>query len=166
NLRHERHRDLMEAIGAGVRGGGHWTGKADERPPVQLGHALILAEIRRQSSDAVIPGADPPPEPSWCAWSPTGLVSALSTGPDLARRAAARDVRPRRRSFMPTGTVKWFNADKGFGFIEQDGDGPDVFVHHTAIATSGYRELRDGQKVEFDVTPGQKGPQAQNVRPI
>ena len=67
---------------------------------------------------------------------------------------------------MPTGTVKWFNADKGFGFIEQDGDGPDVFVHHSAIATGGYRELRDGQKVEFEVTQGQKGPQAQNVRPV
>ena len=67
---------------------------------------------------------------------------------------------------MPTGTVKWFNADKGYGFIQQDDSGPDVFVHYSAIATSGYRELRDGQKVEFEVTQGQKGPQAQNVRPI
>ena len=67
---------------------------------------------------------------------------------------------------MPTGTVKWFNADKGFGFIQQDGGGDDVFVHHSAIAISGYRELSEGQKVEFEVTQGQKGPQAQNVRPI
>jgi CspA family cold shock protein len=67
---------------------------------------------------------------------------------------------------MPTGTVKWFNADKGFGFIQQDEGGPDVFVHHSAIDTSGYRELKDGQKVEFEVTRGQKGPQAQNVRTI
>ena len=67
---------------------------------------------------------------------------------------------------MPTGTVKWFNADKGFGFIEQDGGGPDVFVHYSAIEAGGYRELKDGQKVEFDVTRGQKGPQAQNVRPV
>jgi CspA family cold shock protein len=66
---------------------------------------------------------------------------------------------------MPTGTVKWFNAGKGFGFIQQDG-GPDLFVHHSAIAASGYRELREGQKVEFDVPQGQKGPQAQNVRPV
>ncbi len=67
---------------------------------------------------------------------------------------------------MPTGNVKWFNADKGFGFIEQDGGGPDVFVHYSAIATSGYRELKDGQKVQFEVTQGQKGPQAENVRAI
>jgi CspA family cold shock protein len=67
---------------------------------------------------------------------------------------------------MATGTVKWFNSDKGFGFIAQDGSGADVFVHHSAIATSGYRELTEGQKVEFDVTQGQKGPQAANVRPL
>jgi CspA family cold shock protein len=67
---------------------------------------------------------------------------------------------------MASGTVKWFNSDKGFGFIAQDGGGADVFVHHSAIATSGYRELTEGQKVEFDVTQGQKGPQAANVRPL
>ncbi|GIH21547.1 cold-shock protein [Rugosimonospora africana] len=67
---------------------------------------------------------------------------------------------------MATGTVKWFNSEKGFGFIAQDGGGADVFVHHSAIATSGYRELNEGQKVEFDVTQGQKGPQADNVRPL
>jgi CspA family cold shock protein len=67
---------------------------------------------------------------------------------------------------MATGTVKWFNSDKGFGFIAQDGGGADVFVHHSAIATSGYRELAEGQKVEFDITQGQKGPQAANVRPL
>ena len=67
---------------------------------------------------------------------------------------------------MPTGTVKWFNADKGYGFIQQDGGGPDVFVHYSAIAAGGYRELNEGQKVEFEVTQGQKGPQAENVRPV
>jgi CspA family cold shock protein len=66
---------------------------------------------------------------------------------------------------MPTGTVKWFNSEKGFGFIAQDGGGPDVFVHYSAIATGGYRELTEGQKVEFDVTQGQKVPQAENVQP-
>jgi CspA family cold shock protein len=67
---------------------------------------------------------------------------------------------------MAEGTVKWFNADKGFGFIAQDGGGEDVFVHFSAIQSSGYRSLEDNQRVEFEVTAGQKGPQAENVRPI
>ncbi|MFB9390399.1 cold-shock protein [Streptomyces coeruleoprunus] len=67
---------------------------------------------------------------------------------------------------MATGTVKWFNPEKGFGFIEQEGGGPDVFVHFSAITgMSGYRELHEGQRVEFDITQGPKGPQAENVKP-
>ncbi|MER3453243.1 MAG: cold-shock protein [Acidimicrobiia bacterium] len=66
---------------------------------------------------------------------------------------------------MATGTVKWFNPDKGYGFIAQD-NGPDVFVHFSAIEGSGYRNLEENQKVEFDVTPGPKGPSATNVRLI
>jgi cold shock protein len=65
---------------------------------------------------------------------------------------------------MAQGTVKWFNGDKGYGFIAVDGGGPDVFVHFSAITGSGYRSLDEGQKVEFDITQGQKGPQAENVR--
>ncbi len=61
-----------------------------------------------------------------------------------------------------TGTVKWFNAQKGFGFIAREG-GPDVFVHHTAIQSEGYRELVEGERVEFEVTQGPKGPQASEV---
>ena len=66
---------------------------------------------------------------------------------------------------MATGTVKWFNAEKGFGFIAQE-DGGDVFVHYSAIATGGYKILEENQKVEFDITKGPKGPAAENVRPV
>jgi cold shock protein len=64
---------------------------------------------------------------------------------------------------MAQGTVKWFNAEKGFGFIAQDGGGPDVFVHYSAIDVQGYRSLDEAQRVEFE---GPKGPQADQVRPI
>ncbi|MPZ62592.1 MAG: cold-shock protein [Propionibacteriales bacterium] len=67
---------------------------------------------------------------------------------------------------MAQGTVKWFNADKGFGFIAQEDGGDDVFVHYSAIQSSGYRTLEEDQKVEFDITQSPKGPQAENVRPL
>ena len=66
---------------------------------------------------------------------------------------------------MTVGTVKWFNAEKGFGFIAPE-SGEDVFVHFSAIQSTGYRSLDEGQVVEFDVTSGPKGPQAANVRPL
>ena len=64
---------------------------------------------------------------------------------------------------MATGKVKWFNESKGFGFIEQE-DGPDVFVHYTAIQADGFKTLYEDQEVEFDVVEGPKGPQAANVK--
>ena len=67
---------------------------------------------------------------------------------------------------MPTGTVKWFNATKGFGFIAPEGGGEDLFVHQSQIQMQGYRELTEGQRVEFEVTRGQKGLQASSVKPI
>jgi cold shock protein len=66
---------------------------------------------------------------------------------------------------MTVGTVKWFNADKGYGFIAPE-SGEDVFVHFSAIQSTGYRSLAEGQTVEFDVAQGSKGPQAANVRPL
>jgi CspA family cold shock protein len=67
---------------------------------------------------------------------------------------------------MTQGTVKWFNAEKGFGFISVDGGGADVFVHHSAIQTNGYRTLEENQRVEFDIVQGAKGPQADKVHPV
>ena len=67
---------------------------------------------------------------------------------------------------MSTGTVKWFNADKGFGFITPDDGSKDLFVHHSEIQVSGYKSLDDGQKVEYVVGQGQKGPCATNVKPL
>ena len=66
---------------------------------------------------------------------------------------------------MTQGVVKWFNAEKGFGFIAVEG-GADVFVHYSAIQSDGYRSLEENQRVDFDITQGPKGPQAENVRPV
>jgi CspA family cold shock protein len=67
---------------------------------------------------------------------------------------------------MATGTVKWFNSEKGFGFIAPDDGSPDLFVHYSELQVVGYRTLEEGQHVEFEPTQGEKGPQASNVRPI
>jgi CspA family cold shock protein len=100
------------------------------------------------------------------------LALALS-GPegDAISRPGRRAVR--RPNFVSSegeavaqGTVKWFNAEKGFGFIAQDGGGPDVFVHFSAIQADGYKSLDENQSVEFEVTQGQRGPQADQVRAI
>lgn len=65
---------------------------------------------------------------------------------------------------MPEGTVKWFNADKGYGFVSPEGGGDDLFVHFSAIRGSGYKSLDEGQRVTYTVTQGQKGPQASDVQ--
>ncbi|MFK0572430.1 cold-shock protein [Endozoicomonas sp.] len=65
-----------------------------------------------------------------------------------------------------TGTVKWFNDEKGFGFIAQDNGGPDVFAHFRQITGDGFKSLAEGQRVEFTITQGQKGPQAEDIRPL
>ena len=101
------------------------------------------------------------------AYTPSAFRDRLAKGnrgargpPGVAGAASAT-----KKVKMAQGTVKWFNGDKGYGFIAVEG-GPDVFVHVSAIAGGGYRSLEEGQKVEFDITQGQKGPQADNVRVI
>jgi cold shock protein len=97
----------------------------------------------------------------------TGLAR-FRVGDRICSRSARLRCRITDKDFrhMATGTVKWFNADKGYGFIAPDDGTADVFVHFSAIASSGYRSLDENQKVEFDTTQGQKGPQAENVRPL
>jgi CspA family cold shock protein len=82
----------------------------------------------------------------------------------MIRSAGDRDREPRRK--MPEGTVKWFNGEKGFGFIAPDDGGKDVFVHYSAIQGSGFKSLEEGQRVSFETSQGQKGPQADNVRVV
>ena len=67
---------------------------------------------------------------------------------------------------MATGTVKWFNSQKGYGFISPDDGGKDIFVHYSKITSDGYRSLQEGQRVEFEVGEGTKGPEANNVKPF
>src|ERR1700720_5038091 len=84
--------------------------------------------------------------------------------PGLHARGSRRS--PSRRMYMPQGTVKWFNADKGYGFIAPDDGTADVFVHHSAIQVDGFRSLQENQRVEFTAGQGPKGPQAEQVRPV
>ncbi|QCX73751.1 Cold shock protein ScoF [Streptomyces sp. YIM 121038] len=87
------------------------------------------------------------------AWADTGRAKSVRA-PDG------------RRDLINFGTVKWFNAEKGYGFIAPDVSGPDVFVHYSQIIGVGYRSLREGQRVEYQVAEGPKGPQAVNVVPL
>ena len=76
------------------------------------------------------------------------------------------DPENRRETIVPTGTVKFFNVDRGFGFIAREGGGDDIFVHFSSIAGEGHRSLNEGDRVEFETVPGRKGEEAQNVRVV
>jgi cold shock protein len=84
----------------------------------------------------------------------------------LGRARNRRGIQHRKQLNMATGTVKWFNDSKGFGFITPSEGGEDLFAHHTAIQMSGFKTLKEGQKVEFEVKRGPKGLQAANIKPL
>jgi len=101
------------------------------------------------------------------------LAPALRRPPHRPRRIRPRGnpgrsggPRNKKRDTMATGTVKWFNSEKGYGFIAPDDGSADLFAHFSAITGEGYKELREAQKVEFDSEPGPKGPQAANIRAL
>src|SRR4051794_12502146 len=96
--------------------------------------------------------------------SGSGVHGVLLPFPGNRARRARRTSKQGSKA-LATGSVKWFNAEKGYGFISRE-DGPDVFVHFSAIQGDGYRTLEEGQAVEFDVGPGRKGEEAQNVRVV
>ena len=97
----------------------------------------------------------------------TIALSASSTSVSDVGAYLRRLIFQQNRQYMSTqGTVKWFNSEKGFGFISPDDGGADVFAHYSAIESSGYRSLEENQRVEFDVAQGPKGLQAENIRPL
>jgi CspA family cold shock protein len=109
------------------------------------------------------------PDPS--TYRQKRLLVAVDSSLDHRARKRSSDSLAQTLQFqevidMPTGTVKWFNDSKGFGFITPDDGGKDLFAHHSSIQASGYKSLKEGQKVSFDVTQGQKGPAAANIKPL
>jgi CspA family cold shock protein len=92
------------------------------------------------------------------------LVREAAPQPGTHAGASRRSLQ--EESAVAQGTVKWFNADKGYGFIAPDDSTPDVFVHHSAIEADGYRSLEENQRVEYTAVRGAKGPQAEHVRPL
>lgn len=138
-------------------------GSVDARALSSLGPGVRWARLRRRG----IRSSPARPllqrlchHPSRTSHAPLPIDS-VGIGPVQEARAS------KERHFMSTqGTVKWFNSEKGFGFIAPDEGGADVFAHYSAIQASGYRSLEENQRVEFEIAQGPKGLQAENIRPI
>src|SRR5712691_3776398 len=121
--------------------------------------AVVVVEVRAR----VTAPADSDSGRSW--FSRPGPSMRVAVAQPGARARASRSS-SQQESTVAQGTVKWFNADKGYGFIAPDDATPDVFVHHSAIAADGYRSLQENQRVEYTTVRGPKGPQADQVRPL
>jgi CspA family cold shock protein len=92
---------------------------------------------------------------------------AVTGAENIPRQSGSHEPNTKKKgTIMATGIVKWFNAEKGFGFIQPDDGSADVFAHFSAIASSGYKSLEENQRVEFDTQPGRKGMQAANIKPL
>ena len=152
----------------GQSGTGRWL--AERRLKIALGIAVlegILVAVEKDFSrwTVIIISA-----PIIAFYLFAGRSLASDTGRQLSWIAAVSQAfavlrRRKEGSHVATGTVKWFSSEKGFGFITPEDGSADVFVHFSAIQGDGYRNLDEGQRVEYDVTQGQKGPQAANVKP-
>ncbi len=101
-------------------------------------------------------------------WTPVIMLSREITDDQIRsrRRTPTISIHKRSTALRTTGTVKWFNDEKGFGFITRDDGEKDVFCHFSAVQGEGFKSLSEGQKVEFDIVDGQKGPAAENVVPV
>ncbi|MBK9179400.1 MAG: DEAD/DEAH box helicase [Acidimicrobiales bacterium] len=163
-------KDYVHRSGRTARAGAKGTvvslvGTAQAKDVARLQRALDLP-VGLASPDAGSIDAPPRPPAAPHVRRDVPRAAPLAARPDRpSRNRNTAPPRTSRRSEVATGTVKWFNAEKGFGFISRE-SGDDVFVHFSAIQGSGYRSLEEGQRVEFDVAPGRKGEEAQNVRVI
>jgi len=127
--------------------------------------AVVLTSCGDVGGDAS-PGASGLPSESGTQTSGGSPATTSGGSPATTSSGSPATTSGRQEAVKTRGTVKWFNNDKGYGFIQVVGGGPDVFVHYSAIQTDGYKTLNEGQTVEFEITKGPNGPQAKNVRVI
>jgi len=147
-----------------------WPSKRDGRAEAEPKDALLRADVQRLRN-ALAEVAELAEDLAARTATLQGMLAEIEQRAEPATSPEPEDAVPARgaegsapAAGRATGTVRWFNPEKGFGFIEPDAGGPDLFAHYTQIDVPGFRELVDGQRVEFDVADGEKGPQADDIR--